>query len=89
MSDLQWLDAQRGTASTGLPSDRMVTSQYPLGTRGPACPPSGGWPAGGALAPPSVAQAATPKTTATNTTRMTCVHHLDEVFQVYRIPASS
>jgi hypothetical protein len=89
MRDLQRLDVQRGTASKGLPSHRMLMSQYPLGTRGPTCPPSGGWPEGVELEPPSVVQAATHKTTATNTTRMMCVHPVGKVFQVYHIPASS
>jgi hypothetical protein len=69
--DLQWLDAQRGIASKGRPPDRMVMSQYPLGTPGLTCSPSGGWPEGVELEPPGVVQADMHKTTAPNTTRMT------------------
>jgi hypothetical protein len=87
--DLQWLEAQRGTASQGLPPDRTVMSQYPPGPRGLTCPPSGGWPAGVELEPPGVVQADTHTTTTTNTIRMTCFHHGGTMFQRCHMLVSS
>jgi hypothetical protein len=89
LRDLQWLDVQRGTASKRCPSARMVMSQYPLGTRGPTCPPPGGWPDGVELEPPGVVQADRHQTTATHTARLTCVHHVGTVFQRCHMPVSS
>jgi hypothetical protein len=87
--DLPWLEAQRGTARRECPSDRMVMSQYPLGIRGPACPPAGGWPGGVELEPPGVVQADMHTTTAIKTTRMTCVHHVGTVFKLWHMSVSS
>jgi hypothetical protein len=89
LGDLQWLEAQRGTARKGCPSDRLVMSQYPLGPRGLTCPPSGGWPAGVELELPGVVQADMHKTTPTNTIRMTCFHHVGTVSQRCHMPVSS
>jgi hypothetical protein len=88
-ADLPWLEAPRGTAGKGHPPDRLAMSQYPLGTRGLICPPTGGWSAGVELESPGVVQADTHKTTATNTTRMTRFHQASMVFQVGHIVVSS